>query len=484
MENKFIDLHCHSTLKPFSKSFSRKSTQGINTLDINFKRSIWYKTHIKLFKKVLNALITLTKFTQADFTSAIEGGAKILMVSVDPMERELILSKNKTKQRKTGKFIKNLVQGIGQKRINYLYNLDNYFEDLQKNIHFLKQLENEHKSINGKSSTYKIVDSYEDIDLQTENTIYIVLTIEGGHALRSSLYKGISTIENQAKIFDNISKLKHTGSIPTPFFVSLAHHFPNGLCGHAKSLTGIASLAYNQEENADLGLLPLGRKVIDLLLKNINEKRIYIDLKHMNLKSRKEFYDYLETPRYANEDIPIIVSHGATNYLPWPSQPDNEINFYKEEIVKIAGSGGIFGVQLDARRLRKMKYGSKRRGIRNDVDIKGLYKKAFFVWRQIEVLALLIYKAKNEQMGFERIDPWGFQVVGSDFDGIVDPLDGYWTYSEMPLLQEYLIKQANAFLRTKTAKKLPDYNQLKAISIVNKFLFDNANRFLMKYLTR
>ena len=483
MEHKFIDFHCHPALKPFSKSFSKKSTQGLNTLD-NVKRSIWYKTHLKLFKKALNALTTLTKFTQADFTSALEGGAKILMVSIDPMERELILSKNKTEQRKSGSLLKNLVQGIGQRRINYLYHLENYFEDLQRNIHFLKQLENEHKLVNGQSSIYKVVDSYEDIDLQAENTIYIVLTIEGGHAFRSTLYTGIATIENQAEIFDNISKLKHTDSIPTPFFVSLAHHFPNGLCGQAKSLTGIASLAYNQEENPNLGLLPLGKKVIDLLLNNTNEKRIYIDLKHMNIKSRKEFYDYMETPRYANEDIPIIVSHGATNYLPLPSQPDNEINFYKEEIVKIAGTGGIFGIQLDSRRLRKMKYGSKRRGIRNDVGRRGLYKRAFFVWRQIEVMALLIYKAKNEQTGFKTIDPWGFQVVGSDFDGIVDPLDGYWTYSEMPLLQEYLIKQANTFLRTETAKSLLDYNQLNAISIVNKFLFDNANSFLMKYLTR
>ena len=479
MEDKFIDFHCHSTLKPFSRCFTSKTLKYENTLD-PIKRSIWFKTKLTLFKKALNAVITLTKFTQADFTSSIEGGAKILMVSVDPMERELILAKNKQKLRKSGRLIRNLVQGIGSKRIKYLYGLENYFNDVLQNINFLKQLEDDTKVINGNSYTYKVVDSYDDIDLSVDNVLYIIPTIEGGHALRNTRFTGVSTVANQKEIFDNIKKLKTDSNIPTPFFISLAHHFSNGLCGHAKSLTGIASLAYDQEENPNIGLLPLGQKAIDLMLKNDGEKRIYIDLKHMNLASRKAVYNYMET-KYPK--VPLIVSHGATNYLDMPQVLTSEINFYKQEIVKIAKSGGIFGVQLDARRLRKMKYGSKRRGIKNDVGRKGLYKRAFFVWRQIEVMALLVYKAKETDPNFPpEIKPWDFQVIGSDFDGIVDPLDGYWTYSQMPLLKAHLIKQAEAFLDTKTAKTLPDYAQLKAETLVNKFMFENANTFLKKYL--
>lgn len=482
MDNKFIDFHCHSTLKPFSRCFTKKRFKYNNTLE-NIKRSIWYKTRVTLFKKFLNAITTLTKFTQADFTSAAEGGAKILMVSVDPMERELILSKNKKKLRTSGRLIRNLVKGIGQNRIHYLYNMQDYFNDLLQNIQFLKELENDFKVINEKNVTYRVVDSYSDIDITANNTIYIIPTIEGGHAFRNTLFRGVSTIENQAEIFNNIYKIKNSIGIPTPFFVSLAHHFPNGLCGQAKSLTGIASLAYEQNENPNLGLLPLGKKVIDLLLNNDNEKRIYIDIKHMNLKSRLEFYKYLKSPLYINQDIPIIVSHGATNYLSMPIQVDSEINFYKEEIIIIAKSGGIFGIQLDARRLREMKYGSKRRGLNSDIERRGLYKRAFFIWRQIEVMALLVYEAKKLDEQFpSEIDPWGFQVLGSDFDGIVDPLDGYWTYSQMPLLREYLIKQAETFLKTSKAKELIDYNELKAEIIINNFFFENAHKFLVKYL--
>ena len=269
----------------------------------------------------------------------------------------------------------------------------------------------------------------------------------------------------------------------TPFFVALAHHFPNQLCGQAKSLTGIASIAYNQELNPNQGLTDLGKKVIDELLSITNGKRVYIDIKHMNMKSRQDFYAYLST-HYSDQDIPIISSHGATNFLPTPGHNTNEINFYNEDVLKVAISGGVFGIQLDARRLRKMKYGSKRRGLTADIERKGLYKRAFFVWRQIEVTALLVYKAKENNPALDHLDPWGFQIIGSDFDGIVDPLDGYWTHAEMPLLQEYLEKHAITFLKTTTAKNLSNYDQLDAKIIVQKFMFDNANTFLSKYLDR
>ena len=74
---------------------------------------------------------------------------------------------------------------------------------------------------------------------------------------------------------------------------------------------------------------------------------------------RIKYYSLLES-EYLNHDIPIIVSHGAVNG--YPSVYNNsrkndengpfwgrDINFYDDEIINIARSHGIFGIQLDDR---------------------------------------------------------------------------------------------------------------------------------------
>jgi len=478
---EFIDFHCHSILKPYSKSFRRKKTRGKNTIK-NKKRSIWHKTKLNILKKIGNAFISVTKFTQADFKSAYKGGAKILMVSIDPMERELVLSKNRKKPIADGLFL-DFFQGIGKRRMNYLERLNDYFADLKQSYLYLDDLQNIPIKIGDKMVSYKMVSTYEEIDLTNEEIINIIPTMEGGHVFRSNLDSNLTKREIENQVLDNIKEVKlgfgEDDSKVTPFFVSLSHHFKNGLCGHADSLKK-ARAAYNQEANPKDGFEELGIKVIEALLSKTYGKRILIDVKHMNLKSRK-FYYFNELR--IKEEVPIIVSHGATNNLSWPEKDDTEINFYKEEIPIIAKSGGIFGIQLDARRLREADYGFKRRGLNSTIKREGLYKRAFFVWRQVEMMALYIYEKKDTEFGFEDIDPWGFQVIGSDFDGVVDPLDGFWTHSEMPLLCQYLIVHAKTFLKTNKAKRLPNYEDLNAENLVEKFMFQNAQEFLIENFT-
>lgn len=64
---EFIDFHCHSSMKPFSKSFGRpaKVDKGKNDLDDSKKWSIWYKTRIKLYIPVKLTHPFLSKLTTA-----------------------------------------------------------------------------------------------------------------------------------------------------------------------------------------------------------------------------------------------------------------------------------------------------------------------------------------------------------------------------------------------------------------------------------
>ena len=78
-----------------------------------------------------------------------------------------------------------------------------------------------------------------------------------------------------------------------PFYISLNHHFWNGLAGHAKSLMKLIGTIVSQEEGINEGLKGMGEEVIKLLLKKTNGPRILIDIKHMSPKCRKDFYAFI-----------------------------------------------------------------------------------------------------------------------------------------------------------------------------------------------
>lgn len=90
------------------------------------------------------------------------------------------------------------------------------------------------------------------------------------------------------------------------------HHFDNEMVGHAKSLHGIASKIIDQSKGMNDGFNELGWKVLRKFLDNSEGKRVLIDLKHLSVKARLEYYQFLEN-EYTNEIIPLIVSRGAVN---------------------------------------------------------------------------------------------------------------------------------------------------------------------------
>src|SRR5690606_5018440 len=125
------------------------------------------------------------------------------------------------------------------------------------------------------------------------------------------------------------------------------------------------------------------------------------------------------------------------------------INFYDQELVRIARSNGIFGIQLDERRIgsekaiqeSKMFFPNKR---------KQLNKKALLVWRQVQHIAEVLDK--------QKLFCWGIQSIGSDFDGIVDPINGLWTAENMKDLADELLNHAEEYL-SKNLIHLNEFNR-------------------------
>ncbi len=479
-----IDLHCHASLKPYSKSFKVSNDGGHHSKDPDKKHSIWFQKKPRFINRASNVILSITKFTQSDFQSSKEGSVRIQFISIDPMEKNLVLSKKGKPSNYFGKLLKNFVTGIGMARINYITKRigNDYFSDLEKTRDYLMSLDTTPIQYKGKTLQYQLLRNYPSGSLSTE-VVYGVFTIEGGHVFNTA------TSEVLIKVAD-LKNWSHR-----PIWVSLGHHFYNGLCGHAKSFKGLPTLAYDQKLNPEQGLTPLGLQVIDSLLDATeNKKRVLIDAKHLNLKSRWAYYAIAET-----KQVPIVISHGAIMFQKLPRKADtgqvdysNEINFYNDELLRLANSGGLFGFQLDQRRIqqvKKLKTGSKpisfqidrafRKQWKADTGKKfrrRWYRRSYYIFKQVSYFAELL--DKNPQFD-GRI--WDFQAIGSDFDGIVDPINGFWTHSDYPVFIHYFELNTKLYIEKGNWKNLRPANRLSLDEIVDKFAHRNAETFLKKY---
>lgn len=479
MKKSYIDLHCHPALKPYGKSFKYKPPKQ-NILNSGRKNSIWHYSPPNLLERQVNRLLTLTKFTQTDLTTLAKAGCNIAVISLYPFEKHF-LKKKMLGVKFLPDLLVNLAAGVSQKRIDNLRNHNSYFQDLNDEYDFYKQLDNFAQVIDGVTFTYRLVNSYSEIsqNMSTSTSdrkiISLVPTIEGGHAFETGLHKDKDTAI-EANVLANIDAVKNWEH--QPFFLTLAHHFYNEICGHARSIS-IGLIKKNQNRGLNTDITDLGFKVISKLLDNSQNKRILIDIKHMSTASRKTYYKLLETT-YANEEIPIIVSHGAANgkrsIVEWDISDgkqskyfrQDDINFYDSEILRIAKSKGIFGLQLDERRIANKKaiassriyWPSKKRRYRNKSDL---------VWRQIRHIA--------ELLDTNGLFCWETIAIGSDFDGIVNPIKGLWTAENLEDIKPYLIEKAEGYLK-KYKSNLQVQNQISANEIIDRLLFINANEFL------
>lgn len=276
--------------------------------------------------------------------------------------------------------------------------------------------------------------------------------------------------------------------------------------------------------------------------------RILIDVKHMSLKAREEFYEY---HRKVAPDVPIIASHiGVTGYsisewvdaldkaekgktnLPvvklrteareagqWGKIPRKfhfnpwTINLMDEDIIAIAESGGLMGVSLDVRILG---FVSRLKNVTSDGVYEYLSTEEFrnyFPYYNVKGLPLESYetgleselfpnKHESHMLAFcfnilhivsvianyaelpQGKKPWDFVCIGSDFDGLIDPLKHVRDASRFQKLKGELKKWLPIAYRSYEesngggpgiAGTLKD-SELE--EVIHKFLFQNGEDFL------
>jgi microsomal dipeptidase-like Zn-dependent dipeptidase len=308
------------------------------------------------------------------------------------------------------------------------------------------------------------------------NTLFVIMTIEGLHTLNSNL----SVPADEASFTANLCAVKHW-KYP-PFSITFCHHFFNQLCGHAQSLFQIVGQETNQHPGMDTTFTPLGLKILHQLLDNTNGKRIYPDIKHMSAQGRKDYLNILAT-EFAEDPIPVIVSHGAANGLRSMDEKvidgtatgsllmPNDINFYDNEILAVSKSGGLFCIMLDEHRLAS---DGTLANIQHSVILDKIRTyRSQLVWNQVQHIAELLDR--------NGLNAWNCMALGSDSDGIINPLNGFLTEETLPDLQNYLTQFAQDYMNNRGNTILQPANQISASEIVNNIFAANGIAFLEKW---
>lgn len=462
---QYTDIHCHPNLKTFGHSFDKRS---------NRRQDMWCQITPSWITKKIHQLTGITKFSQASFNNMAKGKAWIISLSLYPFEKGFFISPNIPLP--IAAFLANWGIEIGYRRIRHIQKHHNYFDDLLNEYQFVLNHQ-KYYSINGEDFHWQLAANWQEVEkiLETKNTIAVIISIEGAHVFNSGL-TDFHIEPDEEEIFSNIQKVKQWQY--APLFMGLAHNFNNDLCGHARSLQRIGKLV-NQEKNIDKGLFELGEKVIHTLLDDSNGRAIYIDLKHMSLAARLQYFELLNS-HYANRQIPIIVSHGAVTGLSLNGQGSyhgcydifnaTDINFYDEEIITIAESGGLLALQMDSgiqADLKKLKT--------NLPLISGetaIQRSARIIWNQFQHIAMLLDK--------NGLFAWGTVVIGSDFDGSINPFSGILTVEGFEPLAQELVFLAGKF-QTQRKLTLPENKNMSAEDIIDLFVYGNTVRFLKQY---
>jgi microsomal dipeptidase-like Zn-dependent dipeptidase len=476
MPNDFyFDLHIH----PIIKSFYSDHPKPTKTIWENIDHHKASKPIAKIAEK--NAM-HVASHSQCNFKRLLEGKTRAVSVSLTPIEKGFLKHRNLPKvisSTKARREIFSLVSGMSYNSVVNADTTDNYFKELNDEYKYL---------VNGQGKTkdgeYYIGNNYTELTdiVKNKDSIGVVMSIEGGHSLYDEKMLGgeLTNSELRKQLLKNIQEVKNWEH--PPLFMTMAHHFWNGMVGHSKSIMGATSNFVNQNRGLDLGINGTGAVAMRELLSSDNGKRVIIDTKHMSVKARKEYYKFIKSfNRIARkDDIPVIQSHASPNGFKTIGgslrRKDSKkklkdgylhnlsINISDEEFKIIHKSGGLVGLILNKERLYGGKFSASVEKLSNQQEIKDAHTK--IIWDNF----MQPVKALNTKTA------WDVFCIGSDWDGAITHLDEYDTAAKMPNLYNDLVEYLDKY---KYEKKY--WFGYKPEELVEKIMKTNGMDFLQKH---
>lgn len=490
-----FDLHFHPSFKSFMSN------------DVEAKRGDCWK----IYDDFINVVDSQSCLTQCE-----QGDVKIGVASIVTMEPPYATS-----------FLVQLAADLSFFDKDML-NRPTGAGDLQ---YFKEELAHLEASIAAKPNKVQIINDATELD---ENKINLILAIEGAHSIAS----------NEHNAEENLRTLKQEGKYRF-LYLTLVHQTRYLTCNHAFSVKIIAG--NEQFWPKGQGLTAFGKSLIKTAYdKSVGGYRVLIDVKHMGLTTRKEFYQFRQENNYQN--IPILVSHAALTGLSWESEKlmeyiekaelvnsDNHVrvqwkkpkgiqkplsllwncefnpwslNLYDEEIEIIVNSGGLIGLILDQRVLGAQKVSSEYFDHQNYLALGLKLKRSRDEWAED---AEDEDQEKNYAEG--KPDPilrnnaikhlwhlcnqilhiikcagpkaWNHITIGSDFDGLISPIKACISVAEYPHLEKSLIEMLPDILKqAQRANPKVDYDLDDVTTRVKGIMYNNGKNFIKKHFTQ
>lgn len=526
MKRKFSDLHCHNHMRAHfqmqekQKKFERKD-----------EFSPW--TVIASSKKSEDAGKMGASYSQMDLVKCWNSNLRLTFNSLYPLERQFVKGFKPTiGEDKWFKFLVSFATShklplrdfiqvaymrIPDKVVDYVQSdFYDYWDSLRRELAFvikdsgkviakneihvpgaiLAQYKAEIKRSSrfpqeyiAKNACYRVPKSKAELDssLANDNEITMVLTIEGAHSLGTDR-------ANVDEISKRVQEIKKGWAVPI-FFITFAHHFDNKLCGHAHSIPDQGKLLLKQNTNMNKGFNPNGRRILKEILgldQNLEKDpalgyRILIDVKHMSATSRKEYYSEVVLPCLQKGDkIPVIASHCGYSGIStldehiklMPKEKDDytdatgkfnawNINMCDEDIEIIVKTQGLFGLSFDQRILgiTKKEKETKRNGIQ-------------LIWENIEAIVKSAYSNPN-LTDVQKPQIWKSITIGTDFEGLIDPVNPYPTALEFELMANNLVFEVDQARKDPKAKHLAHLKSREDVEkAVDDFCYNNADAFV------
>lgn len=130
---QFADLHCHTSILPFSYSFAPKQPHP--------RGNIWHSHQVNFLRKCVKWSTGIPWFTQADLSAMAKGNMRLAIVALCPPEKQFLF--DTFGRGPLSAAMCNLVMGIGYHRVRQVQREMDYFRELCGEYEFFIQSQRE-----------------------------------------------------------------------------------------------------------------------------------------------------------------------------------------------------------------------------------------------------------------------------------------------------------------------------------------------------
>jgi microsomal dipeptidase-like Zn-dependent dipeptidase len=343
----FFDFHLHPSLKP-QMSKPPNFPSPWDTVKLSFAHPDIITTLLKCGG--INEVVD----SQASLPQLLLGNVNLVAIALHPPEsammRDALIKKIAADEQ---------TQFINIDRVNAIGTGNIYFQMLLEEINNLKT----HLQKNGKQ--LKLIKKMTEYNAADNSTVHAILNIEGPHAFYGDR-TGKTMPQILADFWNNFEQFTDAHKI---FAMNITHLQDNDFCNHAFGIQIFKPRPFFPQRNG------ITQEGLDLL-QRMKVKNILADMKHTSLFARLQVYGlglhdanwplvcthagltgishtqrgrYFLSARSITDGFFRVRHFKPIGYLQGTSFNPCSINLYDEEVAIIINNGGMIGLSLDQR---------------------------------------------------------------------------------------------------------------------------------------